>query len=28
LHRHRLDVTLREIRQRTREFFLRLFGHS
>ncbi len=28
LHRQRLDVTLREIRQRTREFFHRLFGHA
>jgi glutamate-ammonia-ligase adenylyltransferase len=27
LHRSRLDTTLREIRQRTREFFHRLFGH-
>jgi len=27
LHRARLDTTLREIRQRTREFFYRLFGH-
>jgi glutamate-ammonia-ligase adenylyltransferase len=27
LHRSRLDTTLREIRQRTREFFNRLFGH-
>lgn len=26
LHQQRLDVTLREIRQRTREFFNRLFG--
>jgi glutamate-ammonia-ligase adenylyltransferase len=26
LHRQRLDVTLREIRKRTREFFHRLFG--
>ena len=26
LHRERLDVTLREIRQRTREYFNRLFG--
>jgi len=26
LHQERLDVTLREIRQRTREFFNRLFG--
>jgi len=27
LHRQRIDTTLREIRQRTREFFNRLFGH-
>jgi hypothetical protein len=26
LHRERLDVTLREIRRSTREFFNRLFG--
>jgi glutamate-ammonia-ligase adenylyltransferase len=26
LHRQRIDTTLREIRQRTREFFNRLFG--
>ncbi len=26
LHRQRLDITLGEIRQRTREFFNRLFG--
>ena len=26
LHQQRLDVTLREIQQRTREFFNRLFG--
>jgi glutamate-ammonia-ligase adenylyltransferase len=28
LHEQRLDATLREIRQRTREFFKRLFGSS
>jgi glutamate-ammonia-ligase adenylyltransferase len=28
LHQHRLDATLREIRQRTREYFNRLFGNS
>jgi len=28
LHRQRLDVTLREIRRRTREYFDRLFGRS
>jgi hypothetical protein len=26
LHQQRLDITLREIQQRTREFFNRLFG--
>ena len=26
LHEQRLDITLREIRRRTREFFQRLFG--
>lgn len=28
LHEQRLDVTLREIRRRTREFFNRLFGSA
>jgi hypothetical protein len=28
LHQQRLDVTLREIRRRTREYFNRLFGRS
>jgi [glutamine synthetase] adenylyltransferase / [glutamine synthetase]-adenylyl-L-tyrosine phosphorylase len=28
LHQERLDITLREIRQRTREFFNRLFGQA